>query len=236
VIRKNTNIFNSGLDTFSQIEVNNPYRKEKNALAYEGLLKAPFASQIRRDETKLLSLLFQENLGKDDMVLEIGAGTGHYSLTIASLVRHLTAIEPAKGMAQQLREKATLYQITNIELHEKYFEQFESASGFDHVIAIGVLDYITNPGVFIERCLSLTKKKFIFTTPHRGLWTLFYKMGALFQQTKIYRYSKEDLKLLFPNLMLQIDDVGLKSSLTRGFSLICMASGSLAPKAVEQKS
>ncbi len=225
----------TGLDTYFQIKVNNPYQKEKNALAYERLLKVPFASQIRRDETKLLSRLFQENLSKDDIVLEIGAGTGYYSLTIASLVKHLIAIEPAKGMAQQLREKVNLYQRTNIELHEKYFEQFESAFSFDHVIAIGVLDYITNPSVFIERCLSLAKKKFIFTTPHRGLWTLFYKMGALFQQTKIYRYSKEDLKLLFPNSMLQIDDVGLKSSLTRGFSLICMASGSLAPKTVEQK-
>ncbi|MCJ7448263.1 MAG: class I SAM-dependent methyltransferase [Bacteroidales bacterium] len=220
---------NTGLNTFSQIEINNPFQKEKIALDYEQLLKAPFARQIRRDETKLLTQLFQENLSKDDIVLEIGAGTGYYSLTIASLVKHLTAIEPAKGMAQQLREKATLHQITNIELHEKYFEQFDSAFSFDHVIAIGVLDYITNPNVFIERCLSLSKKKFIFTAPHRGLWTLFYKMGALFQQTKIYRYSKKDLKQLLPNSMLQIDDVGLKSSLTRGFSLICMASGVLAP-------
>ena len=128
-------------------------------------------------------------------------------------------------MAQQLREKATLYQIKNIELHEKSFEEFGPDQDIDHIIAIGVLDYITNPGVFIERCLSVAKKKFIFTVPHQGLWTLIYKMGALFQQTKIYRYSKEDLKLMFPNSMLQIDDVGLKSSLTRGFSLICMASG-----------
>jgi 2-polyprenyl-3-methyl-5-hydroxy-6-metoxy-1,4-benzoquinol methylase len=224
--KKNTDIFNTGLDTFSQIGVNNPFRKEKNALAYERLLKVPFVKQIRRDEAKLLSRLFHENLNKDDIVLEIGAGTGYYSLTIASLVKQLIAIEPAKEMAQQLTEKAAIYQITNIELHEKYFEQFESAFGYDHVIAIGVLDYISNPGVFIKRCLSLAKKKFIFTTPHQGLWTLFYKMGALFQQIKIYRYSKKDLKQLLPNSILQIDDVGLKSLLTRGFSLICMASGS----------
>jgi cyclopropane fatty-acyl-phospholipid synthase-like methyltransferase len=228
MIKKNTDILHDGSDIFSQIVVNNPYEKEKNTLAYDRLLKVAFASQIRREETKLLSRLFRENLCKDDIVLEIGAGTGYYSLNIASLVRHLIAIEPAKGMAGQLREKAALQQITNIEIHEKYFEQYESTFSFDHVIAIGVLDYITNPGVFIERCLSIAKKKFIFTVPHRGLWTLFYKMGALFLQTKIYRYSKKDLKKLFPNSKLQIYDAGLKSPLTRGFSLICLASGSLA--------
>jgi len=225
----NTDIFDTGLHTLSQAGINNPYQKEKNALAYERLLKVPFASQIRQAETTLLSSLFHGNLNKDDIVLEIGAGTGYYTLTIASLVKHLIAIEPAKGMAQQLREKIDLNHITNIELHEKYFEQFESASGFDHVIAIGVLDYITNPGVFIQRCLSYAKKKFIFTTPQKGLWTLFYKMGALFEQTHIYRYSRKDLELLFPDSRLQIDDVGLKSSLTRGFSLICIASGSSVP-------
>jgi len=224
--KKNTTIFNTGSDTFSQLGVNNPFQKEKNALAYERLLKVPFVKQIRRDEAKLLSRLFNENLNRDDIVLEIGAGTGYSSITIASLVKQLIAIEPAKDMAQQLREKAAIYQITNIELHEKYFEQYESDFGFDHVIAIGVLDYISNPGVFIERCLSLARKKFIFTAPHKGLWTFFYKMGALFQQTNIYRYSRKDLIQLFPNSKLQLDDAGLKSLLTRGFSLVCMASGS----------
>ena len=66
---------------------NNPYRKEKTASGYEKLLKAPFARKIRRDEEELLTRLFAENLCKEDTVLEIGAGTGYYSISIATLVK-----------------------------------------------------------------------------------------------------------------------------------------------------
>lgn len=209
-----------------EISRNNPYHRENTAAGYEKLLEAPFTRKIRRDEAKALTLLFKENLCKEDTVLEIGAGTGYYSITIASMVKHLTALEPALGMARQLREKAAEHNVSNIDLYEEYFELFTPGDGFDHVIALGVLDYLANPHVFIERCVSLSRKKFIFTVPNKGFWTLFYKLGALVHKTKIYRYSKKDLEQMFPNSMLQIDDAGLKTSITGGFSLICIASRS----------
>ena len=131
-------------------------------------------------------------------------------------------------MARQLRAKAAEQNVTNIDLQEVYFELFSTSAGFDHVIAIGVLDYIENTGVFIERCMSLSRKKFIFTVPEKGFWTLIYKTGALFQKTKIYRYSKKELRQLFPNSILQIYDVGLKSMFTRGFTLVCVVTGNRA--------
>jgi protein-L-isoaspartate O-methyltransferase len=204
---------------------NNPYRKASIASGYENLLKAPFARKIRRDEEELLMRLFRDNLCKEDTVLEIGAGTGYYTISIASLVRKLTAVEPASGMAHQLREKAAVHNVTNIDLHEEYFEQFTPHARFDYVIAIGVLDFIDNPHIFIERCLELSRKKFIFTVPEKGFWTLIYKTGAFFQKTKIYRYSKKELRQLFPDSNLQIIDVGLKSMFTRGFTLVCVATG-----------
>nr|WP_319540701.1 class I SAM-dependent methyltransferase [uncultured Methanospirillum sp.] len=77
-------------------------------------------------------------LSSDSTILEIGAGPGVLTIPIAANVKHITAIEPAKGMFQVLKERAQAQNLNNITLIHKKWEDIETDSipnDFDLVIA-----------------------------------------------------------------------------------------------------
>jgi SAM-dependent methyltransferase len=202
----------------------NPFERESLALNYDEVLKKPIIRQIRREEGKIIFKIFDEKLKKDDNVLEIGSGTGYYTLTLASRVNHLTALEPSKHMAGLLREKIDKNKIRNVNVKEMYFEHYKPDSEFDHVFSAGVLDYIQEPEMFIKHCLLLARKSFIFTIPQRGLWGSVYKYGARINKIGVYTWSGQDIERTAAGFSLEFNEAGLKTFLTKGLNMIFAAS------------
>lgn len=90
------------------------------------------------DKTGRITLLNNLLLSPDYKVLEIGPGPGVLTLPIARKAKHITAIEPAKGMFQVLEERVIEERLTNITLINNRWEDVDvsSISGdFDLVIA-----------------------------------------------------------------------------------------------------
>lgn len=83
----------------------------------------------------------------ESRVLDIGAGPGTLAVPLAGIVRHVTAVEPAPGMADCLRENIRQSGIRNIDVLQKKWEDVEISSDiecpFDAVVAsysLGVPD------------------------------------------------------------------------------------------------
>jgi ubiquinone/menaquinone biosynthesis C-methylase UbiE len=74
---------------------------------------------VREQESKTINDLFEKYLGKDDHVLEIGVGTGYYSMNIALRVRSLIALEPSAAMLNFLKKKITTKGMTLIVVAKK---------------------------------------------------------------------------------------------------------------------
>ncbi|MBI9074364.1 MAG: class I SAM-dependent methyltransferase [Desulfatibacillum sp.] len=58
-------------------------------------------------------------------VLDIGAGPGILSIPLAKKVEHVTAVEPAKGMIDRLREEMTAQNVQNLSCVEKRWEDVD---------------------------------------------------------------------------------------------------------------
>ena len=75
----------------------------------------------------------------DSRVLDIGAGPGTLAIPFAQRVKHVTAVEPAKGMVLVLQEKMAEEQVSNIEIVQKRWEDVNVADDlktpYDVVIA-----------------------------------------------------------------------------------------------------
>lgn len=190
---------------------------EKN---YDKYLNLPIVSTIRKQEQEKLHNIFDKVLHLEDTVLEIGAGTGFYTQYISPKVKSVTAVEPSNVMLDGLRKKIIEQKLNNIALVNSDFFEFQTADTFDHVLAIGVLDYVEDWQAFLNKCLGLALKSFIFTAPQKGLWTKFYQVGSAFEKIKIYVYTKEALQDYFKNQVAEIQDVGLRTRMTKGFNLI----------------
>ncbi|MBN1287409.1 MAG: class I SAM-dependent methyltransferase [Anaerolineae bacterium] len=66
-------------------------------------------------------------LQPDDIVLDVGAGTGRYTLPLARAARRVTALDPSPDMLARLCEKMTAQGISNIDLLETTVEAAELA-------------------------------------------------------------------------------------------------------------
>ncbi|HAP31541.1 MAG TPA: hypothetical protein DCQ14_00575, partial [Firmicutes bacterium] len=70
------------------------------------------------DENILKKILQAAALGKEDLVIDIGAGPGALSLSMAQRVNGVIAIEQDRGLAAFLREQARLRGLANLTVIE----------------------------------------------------------------------------------------------------------------------
>ena len=201
--------------------MNNPYHNRKNAEKYESGLNLPLVKTIRTQEAVAIYSLLEEKLTQADKVLDIGAGTGFYTLAMAELADTVLALEPSVEMSKQLLQKVENKKISNIQLVTEEFENFQTGQIFDYVVLIGVLDYIENWENFLQKCVALAKKGIIFSAPQRGLWSSIYiLLAGLFEHIKIFSYTKNELQKFFGNHPVRFAEVGFENGLAKGMTLV----------------
>lgn len=83
----------------------------------------------------------------DSRVLDIGAGPGTLAIPLAAQVRHVTAVEPAQGMIEVLREQIAEHALDNIHVAQKTWDDIDAQHDlqppYDVTVAsfsIGMLD------------------------------------------------------------------------------------------------
>jgi|SRR5579872_5550 len=186
---------------------------------YDAHLRRPVIRTIRKQEKQALLSFFDEHLGKDDSVMEIGAGTGYYTFEIARRVSRLLAQEPSMAMFEILKRRINA--AANIKIiNTQIFEHNKPDQKYDHVIAIGVLDYIKDAPEFLKHCLSLANKTLIFSAPQQGLLGKIYKFLGQLTKTDIFIYSKNDILKIFPKQKIKFKETGLKSKFNAAMTLI----------------
>ena len=89
-------------------------------------MRNPNLSQHFLKSPKLaLFLIGHSNLKKRDTVIEIGAGSGVITNALSYRVKQVIAIEPDHQTAQKLRENLTKRNITNVQIVEEDFLDYE---------------------------------------------------------------------------------------------------------------
>ncbi len=203
--------------------MNNPYMESKYSTMYDdAITKYPLIKTLRTQEKDILINLFKKYLRKNDVVLEIGAGTGYYSLNISKQVKKLTAIEPSKGMIAILKKKINEENIKNIDTIKMGFLRYKTTKKFDRVICCGVLDFIDKPKEFIEKCLNMTKMNgtLIFTIPNRSIFYGMYKFVFRLQDSKVYNSTEKQIKKWFGKYNIDVYNTGFKTKINKGLILI----------------
>jgi ubiquinone/menaquinone biosynthesis C-methylase UbiE len=131
-------------------------------------------------------------------VLDVGCGTGRYSLALA-----LKGIKNALGMdfAQNMIEEANrLAQQLKVQPLCRFvkadFMQLEIEEPFDHVFAMGVLDYIAEPVPFVKKMVQAAKKSVMISFPAAGGMIQRFRKFK-FEEIKkcpLFLYSEEEVR------------------------------------------
>ena len=187
---------------------------------YEIILTLPIIRNIRAQEQRLVRRILDENLREEDEVLEIGAGTGFYSFEIAKRCRELTALERAPGMARILERRIASANVRNIRVLECDFPAYWRDAGFDVVAAIGVLDGVADWQPFLERCVSLARRRVIFTVPQASLWGYVYQLFGRMSRSPVSMADPKELRSVLRDGSVKIWETGLRTRWTRGLTLV----------------
>ncbi len=94
-----------------------------------------YADRVRRKWTRPdpIREFVASRVGAEDSVLDVGAGTGSWSMLLAHAARHVTAVEPSPAMRDVLRESLEAEGIGNVEVVGGFWPGVE-VEPHDHVL------------------------------------------------------------------------------------------------------
>ena len=84
-------------------------------------MKKSFGQNLLIDEQYLQKIIKAIDLESDDIVLEIGAGSGLLTLLLAKQVKKVFAVEPERDIVKKLKWNINHNKLTNIEIVENSF-------------------------------------------------------------------------------------------------------------------
>jgi len=140
-------------------------------------------------------------------VLDVGCGSGRVSIMMAKRGMRVIGIdysqrmiELARGYLDEERKRSGVDLDVEF-ITADFMESYDPESKFEMTVALGVFDYVPDPGPFLEKMASITDGKmisafpdrFAFQMPLRKLWL--QKRGC-----PVFFYSEKDVRKLHEEL------------------------------------
>ena len=202
----------------SSVSANNPYRR--GAGLYDLNLALPLISAIRRQEARAVAELIGRHGHVSRTALEVGPGTGFYTLALARAFREVVAVEASAGMAEILRAKLAAAKAANVTVLNHDFLTLALDGHFDVAVAIGVLDYISDPAAFVAKLCARARCAVILSAPQRGLWGACFAAAARVRRIAVYCHHRSAPAAWASGWRCTVSEVGLNTRFTRGLTLV----------------
>jgi len=185
---------------------------------------------VRVPEREIALGAIQKIAKPNHSVLEIGAGTGRFTLEIAPLVSRVIAADISKNMLDCMSEKMAARKISNIKQIYGNFMDISFEERFDVIVSFSAIEYIKQNHALFAKISNLLAPggHLIITTAHNTFFRWWGRMGNYFRQgifMDAYR-KKEMERLLAANGLeiKEITDLCMKSFFCKGVLLFVHAS------------
>lgn len=139
---------------------------------------------LRTRERELALSRIERLISRRDRVLEIGAGTGAFSIPIAKRCSELLAIDLSEEMLRILKKKAGEAGLSNITVHAGDVSTMAPGVSINAICAFSSFEYIADIEGLIRRLCQWLEPGGVlfFPTAHRSLFRLFAQIGNAMRQ------------------------------------------------------
>ncbi len=131
-------------------------------------------------------------------VIDIGCGPGHYSIALARAgAEKVLGLDFAAGMLKIARERAEaqgVAQRCSFELGD--FLTYPIHERFDYAIAMGFMDYVSDPRPVIDRVLSIVRRRAFFSFPKAGGPLAWQRQWRYRNRCDLFLYRHEQIHSL----------------------------------------
>lgn len=181
---------------------------DKEVNSYDDWYKTKMGSFVDEVETACVFDLFKVQKGMK--ILDVGCGTGNFSIKLARMGCEVVAIDISKEMLKVAESKAKKENL-DIEFHnmDVYNLEFED-NYFDGVISVTAFEFINDPKKAMEemfRVLKTNGNLLIGTISKDSQWGEMY-LSKEFQENSVFKYADfktlEDLKAFKKDNLIDI--------------------------------
>lgn len=207
-----------------------PVEERWNPRFFERYFETPLGAAIRTREEQSIYDFIATLLEPHHSVLEVGCGTGNYTVPVARRCKEVVGIDSSPEMLQYLRERLLREGLANIEIRLGQLpDRLGAAQGeFDGAMVIGVLNYAEDLEESLRVLASVLKPGgwAIFNVPIPTIEGRIYAFSEFLNRRRAFLYSPEEIVLLTESTGLRVeiaDAVGLSRG---GLTLVV---GAVAP-------
>ena len=190
----------------------------------DGTQNPPRDSPAKRVEQTLFES-FEKTIQVEERILEIGAGTGRYTLPMARRAREVVAVDISPRSLEVLRKKAREEKVENIEAVLADVMQFPVPGTFDVICSFSAFEYIQVLQPTLQALVSHLKPggRLYFITSHRSLFRFFSQIGNAMRQG-LWLHARTCSQIVDMLHALGMEDVsvsthGMKSLINGGLLL-----------------
>ncbi len=168
----------------------NPAAAFYDALAgtYDKEQQGALIAISRKPEHDAVTKRIHDFVRQTDRVLEIGPGTGMYTLELARLAQEVTAVDVSGRMLSILEHKALSRHLTNIKYVQGDIQELLTGDGlndrFNHICAFSSLEYVPDISALIKLLSQHLGPGGVlyFTTAHRSFFRFWTQIGNAMRQ------------------------------------------------------
>ncbi len=183
---------------------------DKEAKMYDDWYKTKLGNFVDEVETKCVLDLFKVQKGMK--VLDIGCGTGNFSIKLAKMGCEVIGIDISEEMLKVAKDKAKKEGLNikfyNMDVYDMKFED----NCFDGVISVTAFEFLKDPDKAIEEMFRVLKPKgylLIGTINKDSEWGELY-LSKEFQENTVFKYADfktlEDMKAYKQNYLVDIKE------------------------------
>ena len=171
---------------------------DKEAKMYDDWYKTKLGNFVDKVETKCVFDLFKVRKGMK--VLDVGCGTGNFSIKLAKMGCEVIGIDISEEMLKVAKDKAKKEGLNikfyNMDVYDMKFED----NCFDGVISVTAFEFLKDPEKAIEEMFRVLKPNgylLIGTINKDSAWGEMY-LSKEFQENSVFKYANfktvEDMK------------------------------------------
>lgn len=155
---------------------------DRLATTYDAEQQQASMSTVRRVEAERIGETIAS--WEPGNLLEIGAGSGRFTLPVAKRALRVVAVDVSPRMLTLLEQKAADAGLTNIETHAGDITQLSLEGPFTHICSFSTFEYVADLDALLQRLAPLLAPggTMYFTTARRSLFRFFVQLGNALRQ------------------------------------------------------
>lgn len=185
---------------------------------FERFFATSLGAALRAREEEVIDGFLASFLEPHHSILEVGCGTGNYTVPVARRCKEVVAVDSSPEMLRYLQERLSRKGLTNVEARlGRLPDGLGAQEKFDGVLVIGVLNYAENLEESLRALVSSLKPGgwAIFNAPPSTAEGRVYALSELVNRRRAYLLPPEEIVTAAERAGLRVQKTA-PAGLTRG--------------------